>query len=106
VAKRRHTAKQVISRLREAEVLLTKGAKMPQNCRQLGVAEQTYHRWRKEYSPVRTHRVKRLEELDKENARLEKVAADQRPWPLMTDAMWRTARQASFSHRHDHRRCL
>jgi len=48
MAKRRHTAEQIIAKLREAEVLLSKGTKLPQVCRKLGVTEQTYYRWRKE----------------------------------------------------------
>jgi putative transposase len=76
MAKKRHTGEQIISKLREAEVLLAKGVKMPQVCRKLGVTEQTYYRWRKEYGGVRTDQVKRLKELEKENARLKKVVAD------------------------------
>jgi transposase-like protein len=49
---------------------------MPQVCRKLGVTEQTYYRWRKEYGGVRTDQVKRLKELEKENGRLKKVVAD------------------------------
>jgi len=76
MAKKRHTAEQIISKLREAEVLLAKGTKVPQVCRKLGVTEQTYYRWRKEYGGVRTNQVKRLKELEKENTRLKKVVAD------------------------------
>ncbi len=76
MAKRRHTTEQIISKLREAEVLLAKGMNMPQVCRKLGVTEQTYYRWRKEYGGVRTDQVKRLKELEKENVRLKKVVAD------------------------------
>jgi transposase-like protein len=76
MAKKRHTAEQIISKLREAEVHLAKGTKMPQVCRKLGVTEQTYYRWRKEYGGVRTDQVKRLKELEKENGRLKKVVAD------------------------------
>ncbi len=76
MATKRHTAEQIISKLREAEVLLAKGVQMPQVCRKLGVTEQTYYRWRKEYGGVRTDQVKRLKELDKENVRLKKVVAD------------------------------
>ncbi len=54
MAKRRHTAEQIIAKLREAEVLLAKGTQMPQVCRKLGVTEPTYYRWRKEYGGVRT----------------------------------------------------
>ena len=76
MAKRRHTAEQIISKLREAEVLLAKGIQMPQVCRKLGVTEQTYYRWRKEYGGVRTDQVKRLKELEKQNAQLKRVVAD------------------------------
>ncbi len=76
MAKKRHTAEQIISKLREAEVLLAKGGSMAQVCRKLGVTEQTYYRWRKEYGGVRTDQVKRFKELEKENTRLKKVVAD------------------------------
>ena len=76
MAKKRHTAEQIISKLREAEVLLATGTKMPQVCRKLGITEQTYYRWRKEYGGVRTDQVKRLKEVEKENVRLKKVVAD------------------------------
>jgi transposase-like protein len=76
MAKRRHTAEQIISKLREAEVLLAKGGEMPQVCRKLGVTEQTYYRWRKEYGGVRTDQARRLKELEKENTRLKRVVAD------------------------------
>jgi transposase-like protein len=73
---KRHTVEQIIPKLREAEVLLAKGTKMPQVCRSLGVTEQTYYRWRKEYGGVRTDQVKRLKELEKQNVRLKRVVAD------------------------------
>ena len=73
---KRHTVEQIIPKLREAEVLLAKGAKMAQVCRSLGVTEQTYYRWRKEYGGVRTDQVKRLKELEKQNVRLKRVVAD------------------------------
>jgi putative transposase len=76
MAKRRHTAEQIISKLREAEVLLAKGTKIPQVCRKLEVTDQTYYRWRKEYGGVRTDQIKRLKEVEKENARLKKLVAD------------------------------
>ncbi len=76
MVKKRHTPEQIIAKLREAEVLLAKGTKMPQVCRKLGVTEHTYYRWRKEYGGVRTDQIKRLKELEKENGRLKKVVAD------------------------------
>ncbi len=77
MAKKRHTAEQIIARLREAEVLLAKGTKMPLVCRKLGITEQTYYRWRKEYGGLRVEQAKRLKELEKENSRLKKLVADQ-----------------------------
>ena len=76
MATKRHSAEQIISKLREAEVDLAKGTKMPQVCRKLGITEQTYYRWRKEYGGVRTDQVKRLKELEKQNAQLKRVVAD------------------------------
>ena len=73
---KRHSVEQIIPKLREAEVLLAKGAKMAQVCRKLEVTEQTYYRWRKEYGGVRTNQVKRLKELEKQNVRLKRVVAD------------------------------
>jgi len=62
--------------LREAEVLLSKGLKVPEVVRKLGIAEQTYYRWRKEYGGMRGDQAKRLKELEKENSRLKKRVAD------------------------------
>ncbi len=76
MAKKRHTAEQIITKRREAEILLAKGTQVPQVCRKLGVTEQTYYRWRKEYGGGRTDQVKRLKELEKQNAQLKKVVAD------------------------------
>jgi transposase-like protein len=76
MAKKRHSAEQIISKLREAEVLLAKGTKIPQVSRKIGITEQTYYRWRKEYGGVRTDQVKRFKDMEKENARLKKLVAD------------------------------
>ena len=69
MAKRRHTAEQIISKLREAEVLLAKGEDMLQVCRKPGVTEQTSFRWRNEYGGVRRDQARRLKELEKEGTR-------------------------------------
>lgn len=76
MAMKRHTVEQIISKLREAEVLLANGTKMPQVCRKVGVTEQTYYRWRKEYGGVRTDQVKRFKVVEEENVRLKKIVAD------------------------------
>ena len=75
--RKRHSAEQIISKLREAEVLLQKGHSVPQVCRQLGVTAQTYYRWRKEYGGMRVDQAKRLKDLEKENTQLKKIVADQ-----------------------------
>jgi len=67
---------QVIGKLREAEVMLAKGQTVGEVCRQIGVTEQTYYRWRKEYGGLRLDPAKRLKDLEKENARLKKRVAD------------------------------
>lgn len=76
MAKRRHTAEQIIAKLREAEVELAKGQAISKVVRKLGITEQTYYRWRKEYGGLRTDQAKRFKELEKENARLKKLVAD------------------------------
>ncbi len=72
----KHTIEQIISKLREAEVALAKGQPVGRVVRKLGIAEQTYYRWRKEYGGIRTDQVKRFKELEKENVRLKKLVAD------------------------------
>ena len=67
---------QIINKLREAEVLLSQGSTVGEASRKLGVTEQTYYRWRKEYGGMRVERAKRLQELEKENSRLKKLVAD------------------------------
>jgi transposase-like protein len=67
---------QIINKLREAEVLLSQGSTIGEASRKLGVTEQTYYRWRKEYGGMRVEQAKRLQELEKENTRLKKLVAD------------------------------
>ena len=74
--KKRHTPEQNIAKLQESEVALSKGQALAQIARKLGITEQTYYRWRKEYGGLRTDQAKRLKQLEQENARLKKVVAD------------------------------
>ena len=74
--RKRFTAEQIITKLREAEVLLSKGQKVGEVCRQLNVSENTYFRWRKEYGGLDVQQARHLKELEKENARLKKLVAD------------------------------
>jgi transposase-like protein len=76
MAKKRYTSEQIIHKLREAEVELAGGKNVPVVCRKLGISEQTYYRWRKQYGGMRTHEAKRLKELERENARLKKLVAE------------------------------
>ncbi len=73
---KRFTAEQIIGKLREVEVLQSKGQMIPEICRQLEISEQTYYRWRKEYGGLRVDQAKRLKEVEVENTRLRKVIAD------------------------------
>lgn len=76
MSKKRHSVETIITKLREAEVLAAKGEGVPEICRQIGVTEQTYYRWRKEYGGLRMDQAKRLKDLEQENGQLKKVVAD------------------------------
>ena len=77
MAKRqRQTPEQIISKLREAEVKLAKGAAIGQVCKDLAIAEQTYYRWRKEYGGLKLDQARRLKDLEKEDARLKRLLAE------------------------------
>ena len=75
--RRRFTAEQIVRKLREAEVELAKGRTIAEVCKQLGITDQTYYRWRKEYGSLKADQARRLKELERENARLKKLVADQ-----------------------------
>jgi transposase-like protein len=74
--KKRYNAEAIIHKLREADVLLGQGNTVSQVCKQIGVTDQTYYRWRKGYGGMRVDQVKRLKELETENARLKRAVAD------------------------------
>jgi putative transposase len=76
MGRKRYAPEQIIAKLREAEVLLNQGSNVAEAVRQLGITEQTYYRWRKEYGGMRVDQAKRLKELEKENSRLKKLVAD------------------------------
>lgn len=75
--KKRHSAEQIVAMLRQADVDLGKGLKVPAVCKQLGISEQTYYRWRQKYGGMAPEVAKQLKALEKENTRLKKVVADQ-----------------------------
>ena len=74
---KRHTPEQIISKLREAEVLIVQGTTIPVAAKQIGITEQTFYRWRTEYGGMKLDQAKRLKDLESENARLKKIVADQ-----------------------------
>ncbi len=76
MARKKFKAEQIVVMLREAEIQMSKGLDTTEVCRNLGISEQTYYRWRKEYGGMKLDQAKRLKELEKENARLKKIVAD------------------------------
>jgi len=76
MSKKRYKPEEIIGYLREAEVLHSKGSTIPEICRQIGISEQTYYRWRKEYGSLSVDQAKRLKEVEKENIQLRKLVAD------------------------------
>ena len=76
-ARKRYGPEQIVSKLREAEVHLSKGLTTAEVCKKLGITENTYYRWRREYGGLRVDQAKRFKELERENVRLKKVVADQ-----------------------------
>ncbi len=73
----RHTPEQVIRKLREADRMLAEGKGAAEIAKELGVSENTYHRWRNQYGGMKADDVKRLKELERENGRLKRIVADQ-----------------------------
>jgi transposase-like protein len=76
MVKKGYSPEQIINKLREAEILLSQGFTIGEASKQLGVTEQTYYRWRKEYGGMRIEQAKRLKDLEKENTCLKKLVAD------------------------------
>jgi putative transposase len=75
--KTKHTAEQIITKLRKVEALTTEGATIAEAAKQIGVSEQTLYRWKKRYGSMDRDELRRLKELEKENARLKKLVAEQ-----------------------------
>jgi len=76
MSKRKYTPEQIIIHLREVEVLCSQGKTIQESARQIGITEQTYYRWRKQFGGMSIPDAKRLKELEKENARLKKLVAE------------------------------
>ncbi len=75
--RKRFTTQQIVAKLREAEKLLAQGSTVGQACKQLGITDQTYYRWKKKYGSFDEDEAKRLRELEKENVQLKKIVAEQ-----------------------------
>jgi putative transposase len=82
--RRRHTPEQIIRKLREADRLLAEGQDVPEVAKRLEISEATYHRWRAQYGGLKADDVRRLKELESENARLKRIVADKE---LQIDAL-------------------
>ena len=76
MSKKRYRPEEIIAKLREAEVLLAQGMKVPEVAKSIGIHEITYYRWRKEYGGMKVSQAKRLKDLEKENLRLRKAVSD------------------------------
>ena len=76
MSKKRYGPEEIIAKLREAEVLLGQGKKVPEVVKTIGISEVTYYRWRKEYGGMDVSQAKRLKELERENARLRQAVSD------------------------------
>jgi putative transposase len=76
MGKKRHTPEEIIGKLREAEMVLAQGGITADACRRIGVTEQTYYRWRKEYGGLKVDQARRMKDLERENARLRQAIAD------------------------------
>ena len=80
MGRKRHTPEQIITALREAEVDLARGKSVKLISRELGITEQTYYRWRREYGGMKVSQARRLKELERENGRLKRAVADLTHW--------------------------
>ena len=76
MGRKRHSAEEVVNKLRQADVELAKGQTVAAVCKLLGITDQTYFRWRKEYGGLKVDQAKRFKELEQENARLKRLLAD------------------------------
>ncbi len=76
MTRKRYTPEQIIRKLREAEVMISQGKTISQAARQIGIVDQTYYKWRREYGGMRIDQAKRLKYLEKQNLQLKKIVAD------------------------------
>jgi len=74
--RKRHSAEQIVTKLRQIEVLVAQGRTIGQACKEAEISEQSYYRWRNEYGGLEIEQAKRFKELERENARLKRLVAD------------------------------
>ena len=89
---KRYSTEQIIVKLRQAEIEMGRGMKVPEVCRKLGIAEQTFYRWRKRYGGLDRSEVRRLKALEQENARLKKLLAES----MIDNAILKEAASGNF----------
>jgi len=94
MGKKRYTAEEIITKLREADVLQAKGQSLAEACRQIAISEQTYYNWRKEYGGLRVDQAKRFKEMELENSRPKRLVADL----SMDNAILKEAARGNFSY--------
>ena len=92
MARKRHTPEQILAKLRDAEVMLSEGRTTAEIAKQLEVSEQTFHRWRNQFGGMKGPDMKRLKELERENARLKRLVADQ----ALDNAMLKDLAEGNF----------
>jgi transposase-like protein len=90
--KKKHSGSQIVAKLRQADVLIGQGKRVPEVCKEIEVSEQTYYRWRQKYGGMSPDMIKQLRALQKENARLRKVVADQ----ALDNAILKEAAEGNF----------
>jgi len=89
---KRHSGPQIVAKLRQADVLIGQGKTVPEVCKEIEVSEQTYYRWRQKYGGMSPDMIKQLRALQKENARLKKLVADQ----ALDNAILKEAARGNF----------
>ena len=89
---KRYSTEQIIVKLRQAEIEMGRGMKVPEVCRKLGIAEQTFYRWRKRYGGLDRSEVRRLKALEQENARLKRLLAES----MLDNAILKEAASGNF----------
>ena len=90
--KKRYSGPQIVAKLRQADVLIGQGKTVPQVCKDIEIPQQTYYRWRQKYGGMSPDMIKQLRALQKENARLKRVVADQ----ALDNAILKEAAEGNF----------